>query len=119
MTQDATGNPQLNPVWHWKHTIQCLCAYPKYSDEWPVSTFHGGTKFSRILLKELHLLIRAAANFLCTDELGFISDNVGTHSSRGAAAMLMVIAHELTYTIMLIGRWSSDTFLAYIEKQNQ
>ena len=31
--------------------------------------------------------------------------------------MMMYLAKEPTYTIMLIGRWSSDAFLAYIEKQ--
>ena len=31
--------------------------------------------------------------------------------------MMMYLATEPTYTIMLFGRWSSDAFLAYIEKQ--
>ena len=29
----------------------------------------------------------------------------------------MYLAKEPVYTIMLVGRWSSDAFLAYIEKQ--
>jgi len=31
--------------------------------------------------------------------------------------MMMYLAKEPVYTIMLIGRWNSDAFLAYIEKQ--
>ena len=31
--------------------------------------------------------------------------------------MLMHLAKEPVYTIMLVGRWNSDAFLAYIEKQ--
>ena len=31
--------------------------------------------------------------------------------------MMMYLAKEPVYTIMLIARWSSDAFLAYIEKQ--
>ena len=31
--------------------------------------------------------------------------------------MMMDLAKDPTYTIMLIGRWSSDVFLAYIKKQ--
>ena len=31
--------------------------------------------------------------------------------------MMMYLAKEPIYTIMLIGRWSSDAFLAYIKKQ--
>ena len=49
--------------------------------------------------------------------LGFTSDNIGTHSVRSSLAMMMYLAKEQIYTIMLIGRWSSDAFLAYIEKQ--
>ena len=30
---------------------------------------------------------------------------------------MMYLAREKIYTIMLMGRWSSDAFLAYIEKQ--
>ena len=117
VTQDATDDPQLNPVTHWKHTIQRLRSYPNYSDEWPVSTFHDGTKFSRITSKEMLILIRAAVDFIGPDVLGFTSDEVGTHSGRAAAAMLMILAKEPTYSVMLIGRWSSDAFLTYIEKQ--
>ena len=49
--------------------------------------------------------------------LGFTADDVGLHSVRGSLAMLMYLAKEPVYTIMLVGRWSSDAFLAYIEKQ--
>ena len=117
VTQDATDKPQLNPVWHWKHTIQRLRSYPKYSDEWPVSTFHDGTKFSRIVSREMLILIITAVDFIGPNDLGFASDEVGTHLKRAAAAMLMVLAREPKYTIMLIGRWSSDSFLAYIKNQ--
>ena len=51
------------------------------------------------------------------DVLGFISDKIGTHSVRASLAMMMYLAKEQIYTIMLVGRWNSDAFLAYIEKQ--
>ena len=51
------------------------------------------------------------------DVLGFISDEIGTHSGRASLAMMMYLAKEQIYTIMLVGRWNSDAFLAYIEKQ--
>ena len=49
--------------------------------------------------------------------LGFTKDDVGAHSPRASLAMLMYLAKEPVYTIMLVGRWNSDAFLAYIEKQ--
>jgi len=51
------------------------------------------------------------------DVIGFISDEIGTHSGRASLAMMMYLAKEQIYTIMLVGRWNSDAFLAYIEKQ--
>ena len=61
--------------------------------------------------------IRAPVDTIGVDILGFIGKDVGTHPNRAAAAMMMYLAKEPVYTIMLIGRWSSDVFLAYIEKQ--
>lgn len=56
---------------------------------------------------------------LVTDKLGFTADDIGTHSLRSAAAMAMYLAGVPVYTIMLIGRWSSDAFLRYIRRQVQ
>mmetsp|Transcript_28009 Transcript_28009/g.50719 ORF Transcript_28009/g.50719 Transcript_28009/m.50719 type:complete len:105 (-) Transcript_28009:359-673(-) len=44
---------------------------------------------------------------------------MGTHSIRSGAAMAMHLANVPVYTIMLVGRWSSDAFLRYIRKQVQ
>lgn len=44
---------------------------------------------------------------------------IGTHSNRSAVAMAMYLTGIPTYTIMLVGRWSSDAFLLYIRKQVQ
>ena len=51
------------------------------------------------------------------DSLGFKADDVGTHSIRSGSAMAMHLGECQVYTIMLIGRWSSDAFLRYIRKQ--
>jgi hypothetical protein len=51
------------------------------------------------------------------DKLGFSEDEVGTHSNRSAGAMSMFLSGTPIYTIMLIGRWSSDAFMRYIRKQ--
>ncbi|MFN9982122.1 MAG: hypothetical protein ACK53Y_19505, partial [bacterium] len=49
--------------------------------------------------------------------LGFIADEVGTHSNRSGGAMGMFLSGTPVYTIMLMGRWSSDAFMRYICKQ--
>lgn len=49
--------------------------------------------------------------------LGFHASDIGLHSARSGAAMAMYLAGVPVYTIMLLGRWSSDAFLRYIRKQ--
>ncbi len=49
--------------------------------------------------------------------LGFKPNEMGTHSLQSVAATEMYLASVLVCTIMLIGWWSSDAFLRYIQKQ--
>ena len=44
-------------------------------------------------------------------------EEVGTHFIRSGRAMTMKLANVATYTIKLIGRWKSDSFLKYIRKR--
>ena len=61
--------------------------------------------------------LQCSVDAVRVDVLGFSSKEVGTHSVRSFLAMMMYLTKEQVYTIMLTGRWSSDAFLAYIEKQ--
>ena len=61
--------------------------------------------------------LRDAVVAIGEDVLGFKKEQVGTHSIRSGAAMAMYLGECPVYTIMLIGRWSSDAFLRYIRKQ--
>ena len=50
-------------------------------------------------------------------KFGFKSSEIGTHSIRSGAVMAMFLDEIPVFTIMMIGRWSSDAFLKYIGKQ--
>ena len=56
---------------------------------------------------------------LAPDFLGFTSKQCGTHSVRSSGAMWMHLAGVPSYSIMMIGRWSSDAFLLYIRRAVQ
>lgn len=75
----------------------------------------GKIKF--VSSKEACRKLREAAAFIGSARLGFEPNEMGTHSIRSGAAMSMYLAGVPTFTIMLIGRWSSDAFLLYIRKQ--
>jgi hypothetical protein len=67
---------------------------------------------SLILIK-----IRSAVRQLGSKKLGFHPEEIGTHSNRSGGAMGMFLAGTPVYTIMLMGRWSSDAFMRYLRKQ--
>jgi hypothetical protein len=50
---------------------------------------------------------------------GLNAKDIGLHSFRSSAAMAMYLANVPVFTIMLLGRWSSDAFLRYIRPQVQ
>jgi hypothetical protein len=61
--------------------------------------------------------LRLATTAVGAASLGFTAKEIGLHSARSGAAMAMYLAHVPVFTIMLLGRWSSDAFLRYIRKQ--
>lgn len=120
ISQDNNDDPELNPVRNMAYTIQRLRSYPGFSPDWPIYKFFDGSTFSNITSKEVLIDIRASVAAIGFDRLGYSPDDVGTHSVRSVRssfAMMLYLAREPIYTIMLLGRWSSNAFLAYIEKQ--
>ena len=61
--------------------------------------------------------LRDAVRAIGEDKLVFKEEQLGTHSQRLVAAMVMFLGESPVYTIMMIGKWSSDAFLRYIRKQ--
>jgi hypothetical protein len=61
--------------------------------------------------------IRRTVKNMGKQRLGFGPEEVGTHSNRSGGAMSMFLSGTPVYSIMLIGRWSSDAFMRYIRKQ--
>ena len=51
--------------------------------------------------------------------LGFKGNDVGIHSIRSRLAIVLYLSKRPVSTIMLLGRWYSDSFLLYIHRQIQ
>jgi len=114
-------DPLLCPVKAWAYTVRRLRIIPGHTSSTTVDTFYDPItgSLSRFTAAALLLLYRAIAKAMGPDELGFTEDDIGTHSNRSSAAMNMYLNGIPVYTIMLLGRWSSDAFLLYIRKQAQ
>ena len=116
MSQDSNYKTDLNPVILLALTVQHLLRYQGYSSKWKLFTFYDGRNFSKINATEILVNLRCSVDAIGVDLLGFTRNKIGTHSVRASLAMMMYLSMDQIYTIMLVGRWNSDAFLAYIEK---
>jgi hypothetical protein len=118
ITQHRTSDPTLCPVKIWAKIIKRLLKYPSTTPDTTVNTFLSPNgKFIQFTGQQLLKRLRLAAETFGADILGFTPDQLGLHSARSGAAMAMYLSGVPVFTIMLLGRWSSDAFLRYIRKQ--
>ena len=82
-----------------------------------INSFVAQSKFFEITGDDMKQALRAAVLSFGKEKLGFKAIDIGTHSIRSGSAMAMYLNDVPVYTIMLIGRSSSDAFLKYIRKQ--
>jgi hypothetical protein len=112
-----TDDSVLCPVLQWARLVKRIWTYPGASLDTPVCTVWRNGRMEHITSKSILQHLRAACSSYGSARLGFEPHEVGTHSLRSGAAMEMYLGEIPVYTIMLIGRWSSDAFLRYIRKQ--
>ena len=117
ITMHSSTHKILCPVKAWARTVQRVLVSKSATTASFVNTFYDNNKILHVSgTNALHSL-RAAAHSIGESSLGFKISDIGTHSIRSGAAMTMYLDEIPVYTIMLIGRWSSDAFLLYIRKQ--
>lgn len=119
VTMHRTSDNYLCPVLAWASVVARILSYPNTGPDSSVNMMYDSStsRFTHLTSDDVRMRIRAAATVLGEAKLGFKPEDVGTHSLRSGAAMAMYLAHVPVYTIMIVGRWSSDAFLRYIRKQ--
>ena len=116
VTQRATRDAPFSPVWIWAAVVKRIRSYPGATDDTPVSAIWRDGRIQHVTSQIMIDALRAAVISIGEDALGFKFHEVGTHSIRSGGAMAMYLGECPVYTIMMIGRWSSDAFLRYIRK---
>jgi hypothetical protein len=91
--------------------------YPGCDENSLVSTILTNDQQKLVTSAFLATQLQAAAKHIGEDVLGYSHLDIGTHSIRSGGAMAMYLVGVPVFTIMLIGRWSSDAFLWYIGRQ--
>ena len=87
------------------------------TEDTSVCTVWNHARRKQIKSRQVIMSLRSACATIGRAHLCFDRSEIGTHSLGSGAAMKMYLAGVLVYTIMLIGRWSSNAFLCYIRKQ--
>ena len=100
-------DPILCPVKQWAHLVNWIWTY---LGTWRILQSVRFDTMTDVNRSHCPATIGSAS-------LGFEPEEIGTHSFCSGATMDMYRAGVPVYTIMLIGRWSSDAFLHYIWKQ--
>ena len=121
-TQQITSDSILCPVKTWKFIITSILSDPKLSDKATVNTVPlQKSESNHILLSQenTNVTLRSTCAMKEHNFFGYHHKDLGSHSLRSGAAMALFLAKEDVHRIMIIGRWSSDAFLAYIRPQIQ
>ena len=111
----STDHPNLSPPKQWALIVHRIRSYPGATNDTPVSAVWRNSRIEHISSKEMVQALQAAVESVGEDKLGIKKEDVdvGTHILSDPVA----IADCPVFTIMMIGRWSSDAFLRYIRKQ--
>ena len=120
VTQEKSKDPILCPVRSAASIIMFMLQIPGVSPDTSINSFYCGDGRVTLVTSSMILhTLRAAADSMGPDVLGFSSSEIGCHSIRSACAMALFLAGYPEFTIMLAGCWRSYSFLRYICKQVQ
>jgi len=105
------------PLRAWGSIIHGLFKCPATSPEILVNSFYFNEKLHEVTCDDMMKALRETATSIGKDTLCFKLNDIGTHSIRSGSSIGIYLAEVPVYTILLIGRWSSDPFIRYIRMQ--
>jgi hypothetical protein len=114
MYHTKSNDPELCPVIAGAHLIDEIRGMPQST---PLGTIRNGNKASRIQAAEMRAAIRTAAVEDGLEAQGYDLRRIGSHSLRAGGAVRLKLLGEDEDVIKRLGRWSSNTYLKYIQPQ--
>jgi hypothetical protein len=118
VTQMRTGHVTNCPVKAAAAVVRRMNRQRMQDDDYIHSFLHEITgKKSEFTASVARKMLRDFIKSIQFAEFGLSPDDIGLHSMRSSSAMAMYMNKIPVYTIMLLGRWSSDAFLRYIRRQ--
>lgn len=108
-------DPGLCPVKAMAYLMGTMRGMPEHT---PLGTFRdsqGG--LSQVSAADIRAAVRIGAEMDGLEAKGFDLGRIGSHSLRAGGATILKAAGHDDLTIMLMGRWSSNTYMTYIRTQ--
>ena len=106
VTQKASGNINMCPVRIAASIIRRIRSYDGSN-----KAFWRFNRIDHVTSAQLIAAMKDAIAAISEDILHIKKLEIGTHSIRSGAAMAMFLSDCSVSQIMMISRWSSDTFL--------
>ena len=106
--------PGFNPVESMAYLIHELHGLPATT---PIGTYKTGHTTEQVTPDTIRTLIQIGAAGDNLPSRGYSFDRIGSHSLRSGGAVHLKLCGYADLTIKKLGRWSSDTYLRYIQSQ--
>ena len=113
----SSNNVTLCPVRAAAAIVCQIKSYPGANHNTPISAIWRYNRIKHITSIQIRNALRDAVKAIGEGILHILVDEIGTHSIHSGAAIVMFLSGCPVFLIMMIGCWSSNTFLRYICKQ--
>lgn len=111
----ASGDPDLDPIPALARLVHRIAHLPATT---PLGTFElAPTRLQRVSPGDITSAVRLGAIGDNLADAGYSLDRIGSHSLRSGGAINLALNGYDQVVIMKMGRWSSNTFLTYIQSQ--
>jgi hypothetical protein len=117
ITQESLGDSVLYPVRFAAGLVRRIWSYNGADSSTHILTYINVGIVNHVTSTQVINSLQDMVGGMGETCLGISKEEIGTHSIRSGAAMAMYLGEFPVYTTMLIGWWSSNAFLCYIQKQ--
>jgi hypothetical protein len=117
ITQESSVDLVLCPVRFAAGLVQRIWSYKGTDSNTQVSAYICNGLVKHVASAQVINALQDMVGGIGETRLGIDKHKIGTNLIRSGAAMAMYLLECLVYTIMIIGHWSSNAFLRYIQKQ--
>ena len=87
------------------------------NDTTQLNTYYFNGRVGFVRNTDINNKLKSTVTTMGKDDLGIESNEVGTHSLRASFALMLALMGEPDSRIMILGRWKSEAFKKYIERQ--